>query len=277
MRTPGAAPSVSSASAATAARQCSQVEHEKESPVSQERRDRLAGMVCDAAEPERGRDRIRDEIRIRDGPEVHEAGAVRMAREQRRRDGHRYGRLADSPRTGDGQESTSHHALAERTHDVVASDGSREPDRQVACADDVAGRGRVGASDTRHAGGEPISAARDGDHVARPAASVTERLPQRCDLRTQIGFVDHGIRPRPRDELLLRHQLPCVDHQLEQDLERAAADRYRPAALEKQVTVRVDPEGAEGEHIARRRFPSIHVLRAHPRLPRTSTCGCEAA
>jgi len=64
-------------------------------------------------------------------------------------------------------------------------------------------------------------------YVASTVSSVAKCLPKGSHLKAEVGFLHRHIRPRRRDKFLVSDDFPGPLRECDQDVERAATERYR--------------------------------------------------
>ena len=153
-------------------------------------------------------------------------------------DGQRDGRLADASRADNRDEAVPRQLLGKRDDDVRTADHAGQRNRYVRLA---LVRCRRASRDVSllpadgDGGDEAVASAGDVRDVAPARVAVAERPAKRGDVNSEARFLDEGVGPDARKQLLLADHLTGPLHESKQDVARAAAETHGCVAFEKQT------------------------------------------
>src|SRR5580692_9930374 len=224
------------------------VEHEQDLPVAnkgQQTNDRVLGLHH---EPEYRRDRCRHELGIGQSSQIDEEHRALESANQRMSDRDRYGGFSDPAGTDDTDEAPLLKLLRQRSNGVITADHSRWSRRQFfdsfRCAD-LSHPSRLLGARACNWRNKAITPTGNIGYVASTVSSVAKCLPKGRHLKAEVGFLHRHIRPRRRDKFLASDDFPGPLHECDQDVERAATERYRLVDLLEQPLGHKQPEWAE--------------------------------
>jgi hypothetical protein len=94
---------------------------------------------------------------------------------------------------------------------------------------------------------EAIAAARDGGDHRRISAAIADRAPRQADRARDRAVRDHGVRPDPFEDLLLRDDPLALARQVEEELEHLRLQQHHRAATPELEPLLVELVLSEGK------------------------------
>jgi hypothetical protein len=88
--------------------------------------------------------------------------------------------------------------------------------------------------------------------VAPARVTIAQRSAQRGDMNPDARFLDDGVRPHPRKQLLFADHFAGLLDQSDQDVARAAAKTHGGVALEKEALRRKQAKRPEANDLFHR-------------------------
>jgi hypothetical protein len=128
-----------------------------------------------------------------------------------------HGRLADAAGPNDCDETTGRQLLSYGANNFVSSDHARETRRQPVTIFRRRGIGRYRLN-VGYLSYEAVTPPRHVCHIASSVFPVADRLAQGGNMESKAAFVDRGVRPDPRYQVLLAYNLTWLLDEDEEDI-----------------------------------------------------------